>query len=257
MKKGHKTKNYNQDLELEQMFNNQSSVSTNILNFKLDYKFKNVKQKDLYNTIMTNRITFVNGSSGTGKTFVALLAGLELIKDLDKNIGQMTIVKPLVEITTTKGIGALPGDLGEKTLNYFAHFHDNLEKLIGKYAATNLKNGNMIRENVLNYMRGTTFGQTTADGTAIGSYVILDEAQNTSIHEIKTFISRMGENSKLVILGDIDQIDMKLAPGEKCGLEDAIERLKDINGIGMVEFTEEDIVRDPFLIEIMKRYKIK
>jgi len=72
---------------------------------------------------------------------------------------------------------------------------------------------------------------------------------------MKTFISRMGENSKLVILGDTDQIDLKLNRNEKCGLEDAIDRLKDIPGIGYIEFTEDEIVRDPFLIEIMKRYK--
>jgi phosphate starvation-inducible PhoH-like protein len=72
---------------------------------------------------------------------------------------------------------------------------------------------------------------------------------------MKTFISRMGENSKLVILGDIDQIDLKLNKGEKCGLEDAINRLEGIPGIGFIEFTEDEIVRDPFLIEIMKRYK--
>jgi phosphate starvation-inducible PhoH-like protein len=72
---------------------------------------------------------------------------------------------------------------------------------------------------------------------------------------MKTFISRMGENSKLVILGDIDQIDLKLMKGEKCGLEDAIDRLSGIPGIGFIEFTEDEIVRDPFLIEIMKRYR--
>ena len=74
---------------------------------------------------------------------------------------------------------------------------------------------------------------------------------------MKTFISRMGEESKMIILGDSDQIDLKLNKGEKCGLEDAIGRLKGIDRIGFVEFTEDDIVRDPFLIEIMKRYKDK
>ena len=104
-------------------------------------------------------------------------------------------------------------------------------------------------------MRGSTFGRYTADGKPVGSFCIFDETQNCTDVEMKTFISRIGEGSKLVILGDIDQIDLKLGKGEKCGLEDAIDRLQNIDGIGFVEFTEDDIVRDPFLIEIMKRYK--
>lgn len=225
------------------------------LQFKINCKFKNKKQKDMRDTIMSNRITFVRGTAGTGKTLISLLAALECVKDKSINIDQIVLTKPIVEITSTKGLGALPGDINEKTLSYYTHFYDNLAKLIGSEATKYLKLNSVIKETVLNYLRGSTFGRWDSNGNPIGSFCIFDEAQNCSIVEMKTFISRMGEQSKLVIMGDSDQIDLKLNRGEKCGLDDAWDRLQGVDGIGFVEFTEDDIVRDPFLIEIMKRYK--
>lgn len=225
-------------------------------NFKVNCKFKNEKQKLLFDTILDNRITFVKGAAGTGKTLISLMAGLECLKDKSLNIGQIVLTKPIVEITSQKGLGALPGDINEKTLAYYTHFYDNLIKLIGNEQTKYLKETEVIKDTVLNYLRGSTFGQYTSDGKAIGSLCIFDESQNCTPIEMKTFISRMGENSKLVILGDTDQIDLKLSKNEKCGLQDAIDRLQDISGIGFIEFSEDEIVRDPFLIEIMKRYKL-
>jgi phosphate starvation-inducible PhoH-like protein len=231
-----------------------NQVST--FQFKINCKFKNKKQKEMYDTIMNNRITFVNGVAGSGKTLVTLMAGLECLKNKDINISQLVLTKPIVEITTSKnGLGALPGDLDSKTLPYFTHFYDNLIKIIGNEATNYLKQNGVIKETVLNYLRGSTFGKYTSEGKPIGTFCIFDETQNTNKTEMKTFISRMGEESKMVILGDSDQIDLKLNKGERCGLEDAILRLKGIDKIGFIEFTEDDIVRDPFLIEIMKRYK--
>lgn len=225
------------------------------LQFKINCKFKNKKQKDMRDTIMSNRITFVRGAAGTGKTLISLLTALECVKDKSINIDQIVLTKPIVEITSTKGLGALPGDINEKTLSYYTHFYDNLAKLIGSESTKYLKLNNVIKETILNYLRGSTFGRWDSNGNPIGSFCIFDEAQNCSVVEMKTFISRMGEQSKLVIMGDSDQIDLKLNRGEKCGLDDAWDRLQGVDGIGFVEFTEDDIVRDPFLIEIMKRYK--
>lgn len=224
--------------------------------FKINCKFKNKKQKEMYDTIMSNRITFVSGCAGTGKTLVALMAALECIKNKDINISQIILTKPIVEITSQKnGLGSLPGDIDSKTLPYYTHFYDNLIKIIGNEATNYLKQNGVIKETILNYLRGSTFGKYTSDGKPIGSFCIFDETQNTTLTEMKSFISRIGESSKMVILGDIDQTDLKLQKNEKSGLEDAINRLGGIEGIGFVEFTEDDIVRDPFLIEIMKRYK--
>lgn len=225
------------------------------LKFKINCKFKNKKQKEMYDTIMENRITFISGCAGTGKTLVSLMAGLECIKNPDINISQIVMVKPIVEISSQRGLGALPGGLEDKTYLYFTSFYDNLVKIIGNETTKYLKDNEVIKDRVLNYLRGSTFGKYTAEGKPIGSFCILDESQNSTKTEMLTFISRMGEESKLVIMGDVDQIDLRLAQNEKSGLEDAIGRLKDLKGIGFIEFTEDDIVRDPFLIEIMKRYK--
>jgi phosphate starvation-inducible protein PhoH and related proteins len=223
--------------------------------FKINCKFKNKKQKQMYETILNNRITFVRGSAGTGKTLISLLTALECIKNKNININQIVLTKPIVEISTSRGIGAIPGDITEKTLSYYTHFYDTLIKIIGSESTKNLKSNGVIKETILNFLRGSTFGKWDENGKPVGSFCIFDEAQNSSIVEMKTFISRMGEESKLVIMGDSDQIDLKLSKGEKCGLDDAWDRLQGIEGIGFVEFTEDDIVRDPFLIEIMKRYK--
>jgi phosphate starvation-inducible PhoH-like protein len=249
-------KTLDQELQEMQEMDNYLKDQLRSFQYKINCKFKNSKQKELYNTIIQNRITFVRGSAGTGKTLISLMAGLECLKTQELNIGQIILTKPIVEITSQKGLGALPGDINEKTLAYYTHFYDNLIKLIGSYQTKYLKENGFIKETVLNFLRGSTFGQYTSDGQSIGSFCIFDESQNCTVTEMKTFISRMGENSKLVILGDTDQIDLKLTKGEKCGLEDAIQRLQDLPGIGFIEFTDDEIVRDPFLIEIMKRYRL-
>jgi len=222
------------------------------LDFKVKLKFKNEKQKLLYDTILDNRITFVSGSPGTGKTLISLMAALDIIKN-NKQYGDIIISKPMIEIG--KSMGYLKGNIAEKSYSYFTNYYDNLVKLIGPAQTSFLKENFIVKESVLNFLRGSTFNTLGPDGNPIGSIVILDESQNTTIHEMKTFISRMGEGSKLIILGDPEQIDIKLMKGEKCGLVDAIDRLMGISGIGLVEFNDDDIVRDPFLIEIMKRYK--
>ena len=249
-------KSIEQELQEMQEMDNYLKDQLRQFQYKINCKFKNKKQKELFDTILHNRITFVKGSAGTGKTLISLMAGLECLKDKDKNIGQIVLTKPIVEITSQKGLGALPGDINEKTLAYYTHFYDNLIKLIGSYQTKYLKENGFIKETILNFLRGSTFGQYTSDGQSVGSFCIFDESQNCTVTEMKTFISRMGENSKLVILGDTDQIDLKLTKGEKCGLEDAINRLQGIPGIGFIEFTDDEIVRDPFLIEIMKRYRL-
>jgi phosphate starvation-inducible protein PhoH and related proteins len=243
--------------ELEEIDSMDTYVREQVLshNFKINCKFKNKKQKDMYDTILKNRITFVSGPAGTGKTLVSLMAGLECIKNPNINISQLVMVKPIVEITSQKGLGALPGGVEDKTFLYFTSFYDNLTKIIGNETTKYLKDNGVIKDTVLNYLRGSTFGKYTAEGKPIGSFCIFDETQNCTETEMKTFISRMGEETKLVIMGDIEQTDLKLGYNEISGLEDGLKRLRDIEGIGFVEFTEDDIVRDPFLIEIMKRYK--
>lgn len=223
------------------------------LNYNIRCKFKSKKQKDLSKTIKENRITFVTGSPGTGKTFISLKTALELLKEEGGEIGDILLTTPIVEVSP-KSIGALPGDLDMKINNYFSHFYDNIEKIIDKKTMNFLKSSGLINDKIVNFIRGNTFGKLDDDGNPIGTFCILDESQNLTKMELKTYISRLGEKSKMVILGDIEQCDLKLN-GEKNALSDAIERFRGIDGVGIFEFNEDDIVRDKFLIEIMKRYK--
>lgn len=224
------------------------------LNYKIKCKFKNKKQKELSTSIEDNRITFVTGAPGTGKTFVALKTGLELLKDDRVEIGDILLTTPIIEVSS-KSIGALPGDLDSKINNYFSHFYDNIDKIVGNKTLNFLKEDGLINDKIVNFIRGNTFGKMDDMGNPVGTYCILDEAQNLTKMELKTYISRLGENSKMVILGDIEQSDIRTRNGEQNALCDAIDRFSDIEGVGIIEFDEEDIVRDKFLIEIMKRYK--
>lgn len=224
------------------------------LNYKIKCKFKSRKQREMSDSIKENRITFVTGAPGTGKSFVALKTGLELMKKPSYKIGDMLLTTPIIEVSP-KSIGALPGDLDMKISNYFQHFYDNMEKIIDKKILNFLKTSGLVTDKIVNFMRGATFGKNDEDGNPIGTFCILDECQNLNQMELKTYISRLGENSKMVILGDIEQCDIKLRKNEKNALEDAIERFKDVDGVGLIQFDEDDIVRDKFLIDIMKRYK--
>jgi phosphate starvation-inducible PhoH-like protein len=193
------------------------------LNFKIKAKFRSKKQKEMSEIIKKNRITFVIGSPGTGKSFVALKTGLELLKKDEYEIGDILLTTPIIEVSP-KSIGALPGDLEMKINNYFQHFYDNLEKMLDKKPLIFLRNSGLITNKIVNFIRGATFGKMDEDGNPIGTFCILDEAQNLTQMELKTYISRLGENSKMVILGDIDQCDIKLKSDEVNALEDAIER---------------------------------
>ncbi len=221
------------------------------LKFKIRGKYKNKKQREMADTIHKNRITIVTGSPGSGKTYIAIKTGLEILKDSESGIGDILLTSPVLP----SKIGALPGDLDSKLLNYFQHFYDNVDKLVGGDVRKLLVGSDLISEKIIHFMRGSTFGKYDEVGNPIGTFCILDEVQNITPMEVKTYLSRLGENSKIILLGDPDQCDLSLRPGEKNGLNDVVEKLEDLDGVGFVHFTEDDIVRDPFLISIMKRYK--
>jgi phosphate starvation-inducible PhoH-like protein len=222
--------------------------------FTFQSKFKNQKQKELFTKILANRITFIAGAPGTGKTYIALMAALRMLKDERFRVNQVIITKPSIEAAKT--MGHLPGTLEEKLSPYMFSFWSNLKKLCGQDSVNYFKANDMVKEVPLNYLRGNTFGHYDDEGNPLGCICVLDEAQNCTIEEMKMFISRMGEGTKLVIMGDMEQSDLKLQKHEKSGLEDAFNRFQNIPGIEFMKFTEDDIVRDPFLIEVMKRYKI-
>jgi len=239
----------------EYLFDSNNITAKKVSDIKFNKKFKTEKQKHLFNKIIDNRIIFVRGTAGTGKTYIALMAALECLINSDYAINKIALTKPIVEVS--KSLGALPGDEKEKTMIYFSHFYDNFEKLLkNKSDMKLLKENNCVTETILNYIRGNTFGSYDTNGNPIGSVCILDEAQNTTVNEIKTFISRMGENTKLIICGDSDQVDIKLKYDEKNGFDFCWDILQDMENIDFMEFTEDDIVREKLLIDIMKRFKM-
>lgn len=237
--------------EIQSMHDIRKKESMANLSYKIDLKFKSKKQKEYYDTLKNNRISFVKGAAGTGKTMIALLLGLEMLKSGE--IKKIVLTKPIIEAAS--GIGFLPGTIEDKVSVYMYSFYDNVEKIIGKEWFKYLIDNKLLVCMPLNYMRGNTLGGIDHLGNPVGYFCICDEIQNATVKEMKLFISRLGENTKLCILGDSDQSDLKLRNNEIDSLTDAFERFKNINQIGFFEFTEDDIVRDPMLIEIMKRYK--
>jgi len=212
-----------------------------LLNFN-DLQYKNPAQRRFYKTISTKDITFGIGPAGCGKTYLSVHRALRELGDKDNSIDGIVIVKPLVEAAGEK-IGYLPGDVEEKTAPFMMSFYYNMEQIIGKQRLQVLKESNTIQVIPLAFMRGITLSD---------KFVILDEAQNATPEQIKMFVTRIGENSKYIITGDLEQSDIAK---HKSGLEDAIKRFAGVHGVGLASFKEKDIVRHSLVKRLLKRYK--
>ena len=210
------------------------------LNFD-DIYFKNTAQKRFYNTVSKKDVTFCIGPAGVGKTYLSVHKALRELGDKESHIDGIIIVKPLVEAAGEK-IGFLPGDVEEKTAPFMMSFYYNMEQIIGKQRLEMLKEGGVIQVMPMAYMRGVTLSN---------KFVILDEAQNTTPEQIKMFVTRIGQDSKYIISGDLEQSDIKK---HSSGLEDAIKRFAGVTGVGLSMFKEKDIVRHPLVKRLLKRY---
>ena len=212
-----------------------------MLNFD-ELQYKNPAQRRFYNTISKKDITFCIGPAGCGKTYLSVHRALRELGDKDNQIDGIVIVKPLVEAAGEK-IGYLPGDVEEKTAPFMMSFYYNMEQIIGKQRLQILKESNTIQVIPLAFMRGITLSN---------KFVILDEAQNATPEQIKMFVTRIGEHSKYIITGDLQQSDIKK---HKSGLEDAIKRFAGIHGVGLAQFKEKDVVRHSLVKRLLKRYR--
>jgi len=184
-------------------------------------------------------ITFGIGPAGTGKTYLAVAAAVDAFeRDAIKRI---VLVRPAVE--AGERLGFLPGDLAQKVDPYLRPLYDALYDLMGFEKVGKLFERGNIEVAPLAYMRGRTLNH---------SFIILDEAQNTTPEQMKMFLTRIGFGTKAVITGDVTQID--LARGQKSGLVDAREVLKDVRGIAFTLFTAEDVVRHPLVARIVNAY---
>ena len=201
--------------------------------------FRTLNQKSFYRTIGRNDVTFCVGPAGCGKTYLATHYAL-------KNLSQgkyenMVITKPLVEVDGEK-MGYLPGDIDEKTAPYMMSLYYNMEQIIGKQRLDVLRASGVVTVIPLAYMRGLTL---------TNSIVVLDEAQNATPSQIKTFLTRIGNGSKFIVNGDLMQSDIR----RENGLEDSIKRFTGLKRVGFSRFVLEDVVRHPIVAELLERYK--
>ena len=203
-------------------------------------KPKTIGQKEYIASVLKNTITIGVGPAGTGKTYLAVAAAVQAFRD--KQVNRIILTRPAVE--AGERLGFLPGDLQSKVDPYLRPLYDALFDMLGaetyqKY----LERGN-IEVAPLAYMRGRTLDD---------SFIILDEAQNTSREQMKMFLTRLGFGSKIVITGDVTQID--LPDGKASGLKEAMRVLKSVEGIGICERTNADVVRHVMVQRIVEAYE--
>ncbi len=203
-------------------------------------KARGENQQIYLRKVMTHDISFGVGPAGTGKTYLAVACAVEALeRDFARRI---VLVRPAVE--AGERLGFLPGDLSQKVDPYLRPLYDALYEMLGFERVAKLIERNVIEVAPLAYMRGRTLNE---------SFIILDEAQNTTTEQMKMFLTRLGYNSTAVITGDITQIDL---PGsQKSGLRHAIEVLKGVEGIGFTFFQAKDVVRHSLVQKVILAYE--
>ena len=234
--------NYIADLSDKGVSYGQAEVGRDIICFTHEgrpLRPKTIGQKGYVDTIRRKDIVFGIGPAGTGKTYIAVAMAVNAFKN--KEIQKIILARPAVE--AGERLGFLPGDLQEKVDPYLRPLYDALYDVLGRESALRLKEKEIIEVVPLAYMRGRTLDN---------SFIILDEAQNTTPEQMKMFLTRMGVGSKVVVTGDVTQID--LPERTRSGLVDALHVLKQVKGIAQCYFTEKDVVRHRLVQEIIKAY---
>ena len=203
-------------------------------------RIKTLGQAKLMEAIKDNDIVFASGPAGTGKTFLAVVNAVNALKSGE--VKKIVLTRPAVE--AGESLGFLPGDLKEKVDPYLMPLYDSLYELLGQEKVETLVERGTIEIIPLAYMRGRTLND---------AFIILDEAQNTTSSQMLMFLTRLGQNAKMVVTGDLTQIDLNFKDGTS-GLLDASRRLKKIKGIEVVKLTGQDVVRNPLVQRIIEQY---
>lgn len=202
-------------------------------------KCKTVGQKTYVDAIRKNTVVFGVGPAGTGKTYLAVCMAVSAFKS--KQVEKIILTRPAVE--AGEKLGFLPGDLHEKVDPYLRPLYDALQELLGLETYGKLMERGAIEVAPLAYMRGRTLSN---------AFIILDEAQNTTKEQMKMFLTRMGEGSKMVVTGDVTQIDLD---GKASGLVHATGILEGVEGVAVVRLTAKDVVRHPMVMRIIRAYE--
>ena len=230
------------DVELSIKSHNSGNGSTKAITIKTSRKhihIRSINQQNYVNAIADKDAIFAIGPAGTGKTYLAVARAVEALES--SNVRRIVLVRPAVE--AGEKLGFLPGDLSEKVDPYLRPIYDALYEFLGFEKVNKLIEKHIIEVAPLAFMRGRTLND---------SFIILDEAQNTTVPQMKMFLTRMGFGSKMVITGDITQID--LANPSESGLLDATNVLKDMEDIAFCEFDSQDVVRNQLVKLIVNAY---
>jgi phosphate starvation-inducible PhoH-like protein len=222
---------------------NKKELLVTILKKQTKEKFLTENQKIYYDILRKNQITICSGPAGVGKSYIAMKAAVDLLSDPNSPYEKLMIVRPAVE--AEEKLGSLPGSLEEKLDPYISPSYYLLNKLIGKETRERLIQSDFIEVQALAYIRGWNIDNTI---------LIFEEGQNSTPNQMKLLLTRIGFNSKFFISGDLEQTD-RYKDKTQSGLWDAINKFKDMDDIGVFEFNEKDIVRNPLITKILKRYE--
>jgi phosphate starvation-inducible PhoH-like protein len=200
---------------------------------------RSANQAAYIRALRERELVFGLGPAGTGKTYLAVATAVDMM--MSGAVERIVLSRPAVE--AGERLGFLPGDLREKVDPYLRPLYDALHDMLPGEQVMKRLNSGEIEVAPLAFMRGRTLAN---------AFVILDEAQNTTPVQMKMFLTRLGENARMAVTGDLSQID--LPPGAQCGLRDAVETLSGVEGVAMIEFTEADVVRHPLVARIVRAY---
>jgi len=214
-----------------------------IIKKKNKEKFLSDNQKFYYDLLKKNQITICSGPAGVGKSYIAMKAALDILADPTSPYEKIIIVRPAVE--AEEKLGALPGNVEEKLDPYIFPSYYLMNKIIGKEVREKLKDIDVIEVFALAYMRGMNIDN---------SILIFEEAQNSTPNQMKLLLTRIGFNSKFFISGDLEQTD-RYKDKTHSGLYDAIKKFKGLDDVGVFEFDSKDVVRNPLIGKILKRYE--
>ena len=237
--------------KLENNMSNKSQIGAipKIVN-SLEPKTDNQKVYFTKMSDFNNQLIFCHGIAGTGKTYVSCYKALQDVLRRGTPYNKLIIINPTVDVGNEDKLGFLPGELSAKIQQYNESTFTILNKILGKEKANKMISDGKIEISVLNFLRGVNLENC---------YVILDEAQNVSPMQIKTLMTRISDNCKMIIQGDLSQCDKYKTNGkvafQKSGFYDAWFRLKDVKGVDFMAFTREDCIRHPLVKRILKTYE--